>query len=221
MPNHRSAKAATDTPADKGNLKHIPLAQIELPSSNTRKQMDAAKLKELTASIKQQGVLLPILLRKVSGANGSAQYQIISGERRYRAAQAAGLTEIPANIRTMDEGQVLSANLTENLLREDIHPLDEADGLLRMKEELKLDLRGIAQRLGKDARYVARRLALTHLKEFFRRIPSEHQKVIAEVLGWEGKEGERLRYDESLWFHLVASLPRTKPVSVARIVANR
>lgn len=148
-----------------GKLKSIPLTQIELPAHNTRKEINAAKLKGLIASIKQQGVLLPILVRQLSGTNGHARYEIIAGERRFRAAQEAGLNEIPANIRVMDETQTLSANLTENLQREEIHPLDEADGLLRMKEELNLDLRAIAQRIAKDARYVARRLALTNLIE--------------------------------------------------------
>lgn len=148
-----------------GKQKSVPLTQIELPANNTRKQIDAAKLKGLAASIKQHGLLQPILVRQLSGTNGHTRYQIIAGERRFRAAQAAGLSEIPANIRAMDEVQALSANLTENLQREEIHPLDEADGLLRMKEELNLDIRAIAQRIAKDARYVARRLALTNLIE--------------------------------------------------------
>ncbi len=165
-----------------GKQKAVPLTQIELPPSNTRKYLDAAKLKELTISIKQQGVLSPILLRQVSGSNGHAQYQIIAGERRFRAAQAAGLSEIPANIRTMNDAQILSANLTENLQREEIHPLDEADGLLRMKEELQLDIRAIAQRIGKDVRYVARRLALTNLIEEARADLRKERITLAHAL---------------------------------------
>ena len=146
-----------------GKQKAVPISQIELPTNNTRKQMNAAKFKGLVASIKQDGVLQPILLRPMSGTNGHTHYQIIAGERRFRAAQEAGLSEIPANIRTMDEAQTLSANLTENLQREEIHPLDEAAGFLRMKTELNLDLRAIAQRVAKDVRYVARRMALNDL----------------------------------------------------------
>ncbi len=146
-----------------GKQKAVPLTQIELPANNTRKEINATKFKGLVASIKQDGVLQPILLRPLSGSNGHTRYQIIAGERRFRAAQEAGLSEIPANIRTMDEAQTLSANLTENLQREEIHSLDEAAGFLRMKTELNLDLRAIAQRVAKDVRYVARRMALNDL----------------------------------------------------------
>ena len=148
-----------------GKQKAVPLTQIELPANNTRKEINAAKFKGLVASIKQDGVLQPILLRPLSGSNGHTRYQIIAGERRFRAAQEAGLTEIPANIRAFDEAQTLSANLTENLQREEIHPLDEAAGFLRMKTDLNLDLRAIAQRVAKDVRYVARRMALNDLIE--------------------------------------------------------
>ena len=146
-----------------GKLKSVPLTQIELPANNTRKQIDSTKLKGLAASIKQKGVLQPILLRQLSGTNGHTRYEIIAGERRFRAAQKAGLSEIPANIRAFDETQALSANLTENLQREEIHPLDEADGLLRMKEELNLGIRAIAQRIAKDPRYIAP----TRLDQFY------------------------------------------------------
>lgn len=161
MRKNHQVKSASETLT--GKLKSVPLTQIELPTNNTRKLIDAAKLKGLIASIKQQGVLQPILVRQVSGTNGHARYQIIAGERRFRAAQEAGLIEIPANIRAFDETQTLSANLTENLQREEIHPLDEAAGFLRMKTELNLDLRAIAQRVAKEVRYVARRMALNDL----------------------------------------------------------
>ncbi len=181
--NHQVKPASkTAIAALTGKLKSIPLTQIELPANNTRKQIDAAKLKGLAASIKQKGVLQPILLRQLSGTNGHTRYEIIAGERRFRAAQEAGLSEIPANIRTFDETQALSANLTENLQREEIHPLDEADGLLRMKEELNLDLRAIALHIAKDVRYVARRLALTNLIEEARADQRKEHITLAHAL---------------------------------------
>ena len=78
--NHQVKPAAVDLI---GKQKAVPLTQIELPTNNTRKHIDAAKLKELTASVKQDGVLQPILLRQVSGSNGHAHYQIVAGERRF------------------------------------------------------------------------------------------------------------------------------------------
>lgn len=190
-------------PCFNGKLKLVPLTQIELPPSNTRKQIDAAKLKNLTASIKQQGVLQPILVRQLSGTNGHTRYEIIAGERRFRAAQEAGLSEIPANIRAMDETQTLSANLTENLQREEIHPLDEADGLLRMKDELSLDLRAIAQRIAKDVRYVARRLALTNLIEEARADLRKERITLAHAL-------EICRLTPELQPHALAACYETK-----------
>lgn len=144
----------------------IALKEIEAPRDNTRKQFDEAKLKLLAESIRQDGVWQPILLRTLAQpkANG-VRYRIVFGERRYRAAKLAGLKEIPARIQAMDDEEALGAQLVENLQREDIHPLDEADGLLRLKELKKLEIADLAQRVAKDARYVARRLALTNLIE--------------------------------------------------------
>jgi ParB/RepB/Spo0J family partition protein len=144
----------------------IALKEIEAPRDNTRKQFDEAKLKSLAESIRQDGVWQPILLRTLAQpkANG-VRYRIVFGERRYRAAKLAGLKEIPARIQAMDDEEAFGAQLVENLQREDIHPLDEADGLLRLKELKKLEIADLAQRVAKDARYVARRLALTNLIE--------------------------------------------------------
>ncbi|MEP7342647.1 MAG: ParB/RepB/Spo0J family partition protein [Acidobacteriota bacterium] len=144
----------------------IALKEIEAPRDNTRRQFDEAKLKLLAESIRQDGVWQPILLRTLAQpkANG-VRYRIVFGERRYRAAKLAGLKEIPARVQTMDDEEALGAQLVENLQREDIHPLDEADGLLRLKELKKLEIADLAQRVAKDARYVARRLALTNLIE--------------------------------------------------------
>lgn len=157
-----------------GSLQMIPLGSIELLPGNPRQSSDPKKFAELISSIKQSGVLQPILVRKIKPEPSSkAKFQLIAGERRVRASEKLGLKEIPAQIKTMTEAEALSARLVENLQREDIHPLDEAEGFLRFKEEMELDVRGIANRVGKDARYIARRLALTNLiaeaKEDFRK----------------------------------------------------
>src|SRR5262249_40882779 len=143
-----------------GELRSIPLVEIEPTAENVRKKMDPKKFDELVKSIKAKGVLQAILLRPIAAPAGKAKYQIVAGERRFRAATKAGLTEIPAKVKVMNDEDALSAGLMENLLREDIHPLDEADGFLRFRQELKLDVRAIAQRVAKDQRYVARRLSL-------------------------------------------------------------
>lgn len=147
-----------------GALRTIPLNEIARPAKNTRGKIERKGITELASSIKQHGVLQPILVCEIKNAQaGQAKYQIIAGERRYLAAEQAKLKEIPALVRAMNNEAALSAQIVENLQREEVHPLDEADSFLRLKEEQQLDLRLIAQRVGKDARYVARRLALTNL----------------------------------------------------------
>src|ERR1051326_917635 len=134
-----------------GLLRMIPLGDIEPSPNNPRQHFDDRKFAELVASIKQNGVSQPILVRPINGANaGKAKFQIVAGERRYRASSQLGLKDIPAHIRAMSDAEASSARLVENLLREDLHPLDEADGFLHLKEELKLDVRGISQRVAKD-----------------------------------------------------------------------
>jgi ParB/RepB/Spo0J family partition protein len=147
-----------------GKFKLIPLGLIEPDPDNTRRDARRSDIKGLAASVSRHGVLQPILVREIKGAaENGAKYRIVAGERRFRAALAAGLAEIPAAVKSLDEAEALSVQLVENLQREEVHPLDEADGFLRMREEMRLDLRGIADRVGKDTRYVARRLALTKL----------------------------------------------------------
>jgi ParB/RepB/Spo0J family partition protein len=148
-----------------GDLRWIPLSAIEPTADNVRKNFDQQKFAELVRSVKDKGVLQAILLRPVAVQNGVAKYQIIAGERRFRAATAAGLTEIPAYVKALNDEEALSAGLLENLLREDLHPLDEAAGYLRLRTELKLPVRQIAERVAKAPRYVARRLPLTSLIE--------------------------------------------------------
>lgn len=140
----------------------IPLGEIE-PSSTNPRQIDEKSLAELTASIRQNGVLQPILVRPVE--SGKARYQIVAGERRFRAAALAELKEIPAQVREMSDDQALSLQIIENLQREDLHPLDEAESFRRLRELMGITVREMAQRVAKDARYVARRLSLTNLIE--------------------------------------------------------
>ena len=143
-----------------GDLRMIALTLIDPPPKNTRTTFKKESLAELTRSIKEKGIIQPILVRPVG-----KRFQIVAGERRFKAANQAGLKEIPASVKNLSDEEALDAQLIENLQREDVHPLDEADGFLRLKNVSKLEIPEIAQRLAKDARYVARRLALTDLIE--------------------------------------------------------
>jgi ParB family transcriptional regulator, chromosome partitioning protein len=158
----KAALQTTNGPAA-GVARLFPLATITPSTRNVRQSFDEKGLAELTASIKKMGVLQPILVRPLATKGKQERFEIVAGERRWRAAEAAGLTEIPAHIKVMSDAEALDAQLIENLQREHLHPLDEAAGFLRLKDERQLNVRAIAARLGKDARYVARRLALNHL----------------------------------------------------------
>jgi len=159
-------KNASNENAVAAVFRAIPLAEIAPSPHNTRKQFDEVSLADLAESIRQHGILQAILVRELAATKaGKAKYQIVAGERRFRAAKLAGLKEIPAQVRTMSDDEAFGAQIVENLQREDVHPLDEADGFLQLREVQKLEIADIAQRVAKDARYVARRLALTNLIE--------------------------------------------------------
>ncbi|HKQ08145.1 MAG TPA: ParB/RepB/Spo0J family partition protein [Blastocatellia bacterium] len=143
-----------------GDFRMIAITLIDPPPKNTRTTFKKESLAELTRSVKEKGIIQPILVRPVG-----ARFQIVAGERRFKAANQAGLKEIPASVKNLSDEEALDAQLIENLQREDVHPLDEADGFLRLKNVSKLEIPDIAQRLAKDPRYVARRLALTDLIE--------------------------------------------------------
>lgn len=138
----------------------LPLALIETWPGNPRRTIDPVRLQELADSMATAGVLQPILVRP----NG-AMFSIVLGERRYRAAKMAGLTHIPATVRELDDGQALRMAVTENLQREDVPPLEEAEGYERLHREFGYSVEDIAHRVGKSRTYVYSRLKLTDLCE--------------------------------------------------------
>lgn len=148
------------------DFRMIPLAHIIPSTTNPRRQFDAESITSLAESIRQHGILQPILVRpsEVTSESG-ARFEIVAGERRYRAARLAERSEIPARVEAMSDEVALQLQIIENLQREDVHPLDEAQGFKHLQEVARLELSDIAQRVACDARYVTRRLALTNLIE--------------------------------------------------------
>lgn len=144
------------------DFKMVELSKIKVSDHNSRKTFDETKMKELTASVREKGILNPILLRP---SNGS--FELVCGERRLRAAKEAGLKEIPAVVRTLTDQQALECMVIENLQREDVHPLEEAEGyekLLKLHVEKKLmTIDDLAAKVGKSKTYVYGRLALCKL----------------------------------------------------------
>lgn len=138
----------------------IPVAAIRPNPWQPRTTFAPAALQELAESIRAQGVLQPLVVRKVGD-----QYELISGERRHRAAQLAGLTEVPIHLRQTTDAEMLEIALIENVQREDLNPIEEARAYRRMADELKLKQDEIAQRVAKDRSTVANALRLLQLPE--------------------------------------------------------
>lgn len=169
----------------------LPLSMIEPWRMNPRRSINAEHLQELADSISKVGVLQPILVRP-----SGAMFSIVSGERRFRAARRAGLEHIPAVVRTLTDAEALEIAVTENLQREDVPPLDEAEGYERLHTEHAYSIEEIADKVGKSKTYVYSRLKLTSLcpeaREFLRdgkltptvallvaRIPTPSEQVTA------------------------------------------
>lgn len=148
-----------------------------------RKNFEKQSLDELAASIKEHGILQPLVVR----STGPGQFEIIAGERRWRAAQQAGLHEVPAIIKSYDNQKTLELSLIENLQREDLNPIEEAEGYQRLASEFGLTQEKVAEKVGKDRATVANSLRLLKLvpevREMLQKgqITQGHAKVLLSV----------------------------------------
>ena len=141
------------------SLQSLPLDRIGVGKYQPRTRMDEDSLAELALSIKAQGVVQPILVRPVDGG----RYEIIAGERRWRAAQRAGLKEVPALVRSVPDQAALALALIENIQREDLNPLEEAQGIARLISEFRLTHDAAAAAVGRSRSAVSNLLRLTQL----------------------------------------------------------
>ncbi|MDP9483545.1 MAG: ParB/RepB/Spo0J family partition protein [Chloroflexota bacterium] len=138
-------------------IRQIPVGRIEANPDQPRTRFEQSALDELTASVREHGILQPVLVRPLEGTN---RFQLVAGERRWRAATAAGLNSIPALIEELDDDTALEIAIIENLQREDLSPLEEAVMYDRMVKEHGYSIRRLAQKLGKDKGYLENRLRL-------------------------------------------------------------
>ena len=125
--------------------------------------MDQASLSELADSIRAQGILQPVLVRRIGGLGPTQHYEIIAGERRFRAAKLAGLTEVPVVIRDVPDRAALAMALIENIQREDLNPIEEAQGIARLVKEFDLTQESAAQAVGRSRSATANLLRLLQL----------------------------------------------------------
>ena len=169
-------------------VRSILVVLIAFSPTNPRARMDEASLRELTESVRQHGVLQPVLVRPRWAIEGPPPpYELICGHRRLAAARAAGLHEIPAIVREMDDASALELQITENIERADLHPLDEARRYERLITVHKYDAQRIGDRIGRSARYVHDRVKLLQLvpalQQLFLegRISAGHAVVLARL----------------------------------------
>ena len=142
----------------------LPLSQIENSAAQPRRVFDEEKLQELADSIREYGIIQPITVRKLS----SGYYQIIAGERRWRAARMAGLTEVPVNVIEADDRKAMELAMIENLQREDLNPMEEAEGYRTLIEQYEMTQEEAAQRVGKSRSAVANAMRLLQLSQDIR-----------------------------------------------------
>ena len=157
--------------ADARTLKHLPIEFLVRNQRNPRRTFDEADLGDLTNSIREKGLLQPIMVRPMPGATN--QYEIVAGERRWRAAQKAGIHEVPAIVRDFSDGEALEIALIENIQRADLNPVEEAEGYQQLIEHFKYTQQQLADSIGKSRSHIANTLRLLNLPESIRQQLSE------------------------------------------------
>ena len=152
------------------SVEKVPVRDIKVNPYQPRKIFDETALGELTESIKEHGVLQPIILRR-----RGKLFEIVVGERRFRASKAAGLKEIPAVIREFTDQQMMEIAILENLQREDLTPIEEADAYQNLMENLSFTQEQLAFRLGKSRPHIANHIRLLSLPDVVRELISSNK----------------------------------------------
>ena len=207
-------KAAAAAPAEVQpgeRLRQVEVKQLQPGKYQPRMAMDPAKLSELAESIKAQGVIQPIVVRELSpGQPGKVMFEIVAGERRWRASQEAGLATVPVVVRDLDDRTVIAMALIENIQREDLNPLEEAQSLQRLIGEFSLTHAEAAEAVGRSRAAVsnllrllelppairalleARRLEMGHARALLTLSPERASKLASDAAdqGWSVREVE-------------------------------
>ena len=222
------AAAAAPPEAQPGeHLRQIPVKQLQPGKYQPRQHMDPAKLSELAESIKAQGVIQPIVVRELS----PGKFEIVAGERRWRASQEAGLADVPVVVRDLDDRTVIAMALIENIQREDLNPLEEAQSLQRLIGEFSLTHAEAAEAVGRSRAAVsnllrllelppairalleARRLEMGHARALLTLSPDLASKLASEAAeqGWSVREVEHRAQQFAAGKVPVASGRKSKP----------
>ena len=219
----QSAAEPGPTGAGQTDLTEVPIDQVVRGRYQPRQEFSQESLEELAASIRAQGIMQPIVLR----LRAQGGYELVAGERRWRAAQLAGLTTIPAVVKSVSDEQASAMALIENIQREDLNPLEEAAALQRLKEEFSLTQQQVADAVGKS------RVAVTNLLRLLNLSPAARQLLLKgaiemgharALLSLDSAAQERVanqvaerqlsvRQTESLVRQLLKGPPKTRPAA--------
>jgi len=154
--------AVSDEPAtEDGDLRHIPLELVAPNPRQPRRSFDQASLQALAESVRERGIVQPVLVRPVPGGT----YELVAGERRWRAAQIAGMESLPALVRPRDDSAALEIALIENMAREDLNPIEEARACAALVEELGLSREEVGRRVGRSRVAVSNLLRILDLPD--------------------------------------------------------
>jgi ParB family chromosome partitioning protein len=224
----QQSAAGAEPVADERILRELAVDLIQRGKYQPRKDMDQESLQELADSIRAQGVMQPIVVRPVS----DRRFEIIAGERRWRATQLAGLDTIPAVVRDVPDEAAIAMALIENIQREDLNPIEEAVALQRLQQEFGLTQQEVADAVGKSRSTVTNLLRLTTLQEDVRRLVEHgdlemgHARALLALEGGEQShaaaqvvgKGMSVRQTEALVRNLLAA--RDKPKQSRTIDPN-
>ena len=192
--------SALGTTSGKDELKHVPVDLLQRGKYQPRTHMDEAALQELSDSIKAQGVVQPIVVRPIGGG----RYEIVAGERRWRAAQMAGLHSVPAVVRSIPDEAAIAIALIENIQRENLNPVEEAAALQRLIDEFGMTHQQTAESVGRSRAAVTNLLRLltlrTDVREMLERgkMDMGHARALLALSGKAQSEAARQVVDRGL-----------------------
>lgn len=182
-------------PTDSG-YRVVPVARVTANPLQPRREFTEAQLAELEASIRENGLLQPLVVRPAPpGAPAGAEYELVAGERRWRAVRRLGWTEVPVLVREMDDRTLLLLAIVENVQRADLSPLEEADGYRRLIEEFGYTQQEVAESVGRERSTVANLLRLLHLPATVQRLVSAGSLSMGHARAILGLSDERKMAD--------------------------
>lgn len=173
------------------NARSIPVSSIRPNPYQPRREFSEEDLADLTASLRENGLLQPIVVRPAGGEGEAGRWELVAGERRWRASLRLGWKEIPAVVRDVDDRTLLVLALVENLQRAQLSPLEEAEGYQRLADEFTLTQQQVAEVVGKDRSTVANALRLLHLPASVRQLLREGRLTAGHARALLGLENDR------------------------------